>query len=160
MGGSSRHMVGRCRLDSCVSGWGPISGFCECDDEPLDSLKDGGSFWPALWSLAPQGEICPVELVNCKNEYSSLNSVCRRIHLCSVWLTKKLVWTWFVLCLQSIARRVTPIYTCPLNLFIHGSRERGASLLHVSQNQRAQKVELPLRWVLKFTDNCVPYCNL
>lgn len=31
-----------------------------------------------------------MELVNYKDEYSSLNSVCRRIHLCSVWLTKKL----------------------------------------------------------------------
>jgi hypothetical protein len=36
--------VGQCRRDTCDSGWGPVSGCYEYDDEMLGSVIDGGSF--------------------------------------------------------------------------------------------------------------------
>jgi hypothetical protein len=33
--------VGRCGLDASVSGYGPVAGCCEFDNEPSGSIKDG-----------------------------------------------------------------------------------------------------------------------
>jgi hypothetical protein len=35
--------VGRCGLDSSVSGYGPVAGSCEYSNEPSNSIK-GGKF--------------------------------------------------------------------------------------------------------------------
>jgi hypothetical protein len=33
--------MGRCGLNACDSGWGPVAGLCEHGNEPSDSMKVG-----------------------------------------------------------------------------------------------------------------------
>lgn len=76
--------------------------------------------------------------------------------LCLDVINKKL-WTDVIgmFCSQSIARRAILICTCPLNLSTHDPLGREVLLPRVSQSQKVLKGELPSRWVLNYTDECV-----
>jgi hypothetical protein len=54
--------VGRCGLDSSVSGYRAVAGCCERGDEPMGSIRGGGDR-VAGWLLLSREGLCSMELV-------------------------------------------------------------------------------------------------